>query len=65
MIECFNSIWIILISILLFFIIINKIYNLFVNNTENKKFKKHKNNKYNMTPKILPKLTSYWLGLAT
>lgn len=70
MLEQFNNIWVIIISIILIYIIINKILNL--NNPINEtlylekcknqeKLKKQFN--FNDIPKGLPALASYYVGL--
>jgi hypothetical protein len=62
MIQCFNSNWIIILSILISFIIIKKIYNLL--------FKKHHvhnrkyiQSKYEVNEKMLPTIAAYYVGL--
>jgi hypothetical protein len=59
MIECFNSNWVILLSLLISFIIIKKIYNLL--------FGEHNRNyinpKYDINEKMLPTITAYYVGL--
>jgi len=62
MIECFNSNWVILLSILIFFIIIKKIYNLLSYNTNSNKY--YMNPKYEINEKMLPTLTAYYVGLS-
>jgi hypothetical protein len=60
MIECFNSNWIILLSILISFIIIKKINNLIFNDNDDKNYI---NEKYKITEKMLPTITNYYIGL--
>ena len=60
MIECFNNIWIILISVIILFIIMKKIYKLLFN-YENKNNNKKKS--FDLLPDILPTLTSYYIGI--
>jgi hypothetical protein len=60
MIECFNNIWIILISVIILFIIMKKIYKLLFS-YENKNNNKKKS--FDLLPDILPTLTSYYVGI--
>ena len=60
MIECFNSNWIILLSILISFSIIKKINNLIFNDNDDKNYI---NEKYKITEKMLPTITNYYIGL--
>jgi hypothetical protein len=60
MIECFNSNWIILLSILISFIIIKKIYNLIFNDNDDINYI---NEKYKITEKMLPTVAAYYIGL--
>jgi len=60
MIKIFNNPWIILLSIIIFFIIIKKIYKLLFGQDEEDKTQY---NKFQVTPTILPKLASYYIGL--
>jgi hypothetical protein len=60
MIECFNSNWIILLSILISFIIIKKINHLIFNDNDDKNYI---NEKYKITEKMLPTITTYYIGL--
>jgi len=60
MIECFNNIWIILISVIILFIIMKKIYKLLFS-YENKNNNKKKS--FDLLPDILPTLTSYYIGI--
>ena len=59
MIECFNSNWILLLSLLISFIIIKKIYNLLFGKSN----KKYINAKYDINEQMLPTITAYYVGL--
>jgi hypothetical protein len=59
MIECFNSNWVILLSLLISFIIIKKIYNLLFGETN----RNYINPKYDINEKMLPTITAYYVGL--
>ena len=59
MIECFNNNWIMLLSLLISFIIIKKIYNLLFGKSN----KKYINAKYDINEKMLQTITAYYVGL--
>jgi hypothetical protein len=70
MLDWFNNYWIIIISCILLFIIIRKIYNLNKPFDENRFIEQYKNQlklKENFSlssiPKGLPKIASYYVGL--
>jgi hypothetical protein len=59
MIECFNSNWVMLLSLLISFIIIKKIYNLLFGESNRNYIK----SKYEINEKMLPTITAYYVGL--
>ena len=59
MLEKFNNIWIILLSIIIIIIIIRKIYNLIKPNNKNQTEKFS----FNIIKQNLPLITSYYVGL--
>ncbi len=70
MLQKFNNIWVILLSILLLYVIVRKIINLNKPFDENRFIQQYKNQlklkkqlNINIIQKNIPKLTSYYVGL--
>jgi hypothetical protein len=70
MLEKFNNIWIILLSILLLYVIVRKIINLNKPFDENRFIQQYRNQlklkkqlNINIIQQNIPKLTSYYVGL--
>ena len=59
--EEFNNNWVLFICFILFIIIIKKLYNLLFDNYEESK--QNNQHKFDLTPSILPTITSYYVGI--